>query len=66
MKRQATPGLKMNSRILVITGSNDTAAQYINYMNVFFTAQVRCWLCRSFEVCLCDSNDCFRFRSSKF
>ncbi|XP_077297152.1 transcription factor B4 [Arctopsyche grandis] len=39
MKRQATPGLKMNSRILVITGSNDTAAQYINYMNVFFTAQ---------------------------
>lgn len=34
----------MNSRILVITGSNDTAAQYINYMNVFFTAQVYTFL----------------------
>lgn len=29
----------MNSRILVVTGSNDSASQYMNYMNVFFTAQ---------------------------
>jgi len=39
MKRQSPPGQKINSRVLVITGSSDTAAQYINYMNVFFTAQ---------------------------
>ena len=29
----------MNSRILVVTGSADSASQYMNYMNVFFTAQ---------------------------
>ncbi|XP_039760791.1 general transcription factor IIH subunit 3 [Pararge aegeria] len=39
MRRQAPPGLRQSSRILVVTGSSDTAAQYINYMNVFFTAQ---------------------------
>ncbi|XP_071441019.1 general transcription factor IIH subunit 3 isoform X2 [Hetaerina americana] len=30
---------KMNSRILVITASGDSASQYMNFMNVFFTAQ---------------------------
>ncbi|KAL0860980.1 hypothetical protein ABMA27_009509 [Loxostege sticticalis] len=39
MRRAAPPGLRMNSRVLIVTGSSDTAAQYINYMNVFFTAQ---------------------------
>lgn len=29
----------MNSRILVVTGSADSASQYMSYMNVFFTAQ---------------------------
>jgi len=29
----------MNSRILVMTGSEDSTSQYMNYMNVFFTAQ---------------------------
>ena len=29
----------MNSRILTVTGSADGASQYMNYMNVFFTAQ---------------------------
>ncbi|XP_062532307.1 general transcription factor IIH subunit 3 isoform X1 [Bombyx mori] len=38
-RRSAIPGLRTSSRILVVTGSADTAAQYINYMNVFFTAQ---------------------------
>ncbi|XP_039281966.1 general transcription factor IIH subunit 3 [Nilaparvata lugens] len=32
-------GEKLNSRILAITGSSDSASQYMNYMNVFFTAQ---------------------------
>lgn len=32
-------GEKMNARILIITGSGETASQYMNYMNVFFTAQ---------------------------
>ncbi|KAJ0170809.1 hypothetical protein K1T71_013581 [Dendrolimus kikuchii] len=39
LRRQSTPGLRISSRILIVTGSTDTAAQYINYMNVFFTAQ---------------------------
>lgn len=30
---------QLNSRILVVTGSSDSASQYMNYMNVFFTAQ---------------------------
>lgn len=29
----------MNSRILIITGSGESASQYMNFMNVFFTAQ---------------------------
>ncbi|KAK9732256.1 Transcription factor Tfb4 [Popillia japonica] len=37
--RTKTPGLKINSRILTVTGSGDSASQYMNYMNVFFTAQ---------------------------
>lgn len=32
-------GCKLNSRILVVTGSGDSAFQYMSYMNVFFTAQ---------------------------
>lgn len=32
-------GVKINSRILVVTGTGDSASQYMNYMNVFFTAQ---------------------------
>ncbi|XP_061723627.1 general transcription factor IIH subunit 3 [Cydia pomonella] len=39
IRRQLAPGVRMSSRILIVTGSSDTAAQYINYMNVFFTAQ---------------------------
>ncbi|XP_014280118.1 general transcription factor IIH subunit 3 isoform X2 [Halyomorpha halys] len=39
MKRELPIGDKMNSRILVLTGSSDSASQYMNYMNVFFTAQ---------------------------
>lgn len=39
MGRELAAGVKMNSRILVITGSGDSASQYMNYMNVFFTAQ---------------------------
>lgn len=31
--------MKINSRILVVTGSNECASQYMTYMNVFFTAQ---------------------------
>ncbi|XP_015174593.1 PREDICTED: general transcription factor IIH subunit 3 [Polistes dominula] len=30
---------KFSSRILVITASNDSTMQYMNYMNIFFTAQ---------------------------
>lgn len=32
-------GVKMQSRIVVLTGSNECASQYMTYMNVFFTAQ---------------------------
>ncbi|XP_046746931.1 general transcription factor IIH subunit 3 isoform X1 [Diprion similis] len=39
LEREKVAGEKINSRILVITGSNDSASQYMNYMNVFFTAQ---------------------------
>ncbi|XP_017771590.1 PREDICTED: general transcription factor IIH subunit 3 [Nicrophorus vespilloides] len=39
INRIKAPGLKLNSRILVVTGSGDSASQYMNYMNVFFTAQ---------------------------
>ncbi|GJQ75850.1 putative transcription factor Tfb4 [Trypoxylus dichotomus] len=37
--RTRIPGSKINSRILAVTGSGDSASQYMNYMNVFFTAQ---------------------------
>jgi len=33
------PGQKLHPRILVMTASGDSAAQYMNYMNIFFTAQ---------------------------
>lgn len=39
LEREKVPGEKLHSRILVITGSNDSATQYMNYMNIFFTAQ---------------------------
>lgn len=39
MKRNQEPGMKLNSRILIVTGSEDCAHQYMTYMNVFFTAQ---------------------------
>jgi transcription initiation factor TFIIH subunit 3 len=39
LEQELPPGRKMNSRILVITGSADSASQYMSYMNVFFTAQ---------------------------
>ncbi|KAJ8894723.1 hypothetical protein PR048_000030 [Dryococelus australis] len=39
LERELSSGFKMNSRVLVITGSSDSASQYMNYMNVFFTAQ---------------------------
>jgi transcription factor TFB4 len=34
-----TGDFQLNNRILVVTGSGDSASQYMNYMNVFFTAQ---------------------------
>ncbi|KAK4875373.1 hypothetical protein RN001_011795 [Aquatica leii] len=39
IQRNKPPGCKLNSRILVVTGSGDSAFQYMSYMNVFFTAQ---------------------------
>lgn len=39
LERELAAGEKMNSRILIVTGSNDSASQYMNYMNTFFTAQ---------------------------
>lgn len=39
MKKSQPPGTNLKSRILVITGSDDSASQYMTYMNVFFTAQ---------------------------
>merc|ERR1719234_1123811 len=35
----APPGTKLLARMLVLSASGDSAAQYMNYMNVFFTAQ---------------------------
>ena len=32
-------GGKLRPRLLVLSATGDTAAQYMNYMNVFFTAQ---------------------------
>lgn len=34
-----TPGNKLSPRMLVLSATGDSAAQYMNYMNVFFTAQ---------------------------
>lgn len=39
VQRNKQAGTSMNSRILVVTGSNECASQYMTYMNVFFTAQ---------------------------
>ncbi|CAH1971948.1 unnamed protein product [Acanthoscelides obtectus] len=39
LQRTKPPGAKLNCRILVVTGSDCSASQYMNYMNVFFTAQ---------------------------
>ncbi|KAK9887356.1 hypothetical protein WA026_022025 [Henosepilachna vigintioctopunctata] len=39
LQRTKSPAFTLNSRILVVTGSSDSASQYMNYMNVFFTAQ---------------------------
>lgn len=37
--RNLQAGTRLNSRILVVTGSNECASQYMTYMNVFFSAQ---------------------------
>lgn len=39
LEREKIAGEKLNSRVLVITASHDSATQYMNYMNIFFTAQ---------------------------
>ncbi|XP_023298919.2 general transcription factor IIH subunit 3 [Lucilia cuprina] len=39
IQRNSAAGVKIHSRILVLTGSNECASQYMTYMNVFFTAQ---------------------------
>lgn len=39
VERNKQAGSKINGRILVVTGSNECASQYMTYMNVFFTAQ---------------------------
>lgn len=39
LEREKAAVEKLHARILVITGSNDSATQYMNYMNIFFTAQ---------------------------
>lgn len=39
IERQKQLGTRINSRILLVTGSNECASQYMTYMNVFFTAQ---------------------------
>lgn len=39
IERNKALGTKINSRILIVTGSNECASQYMTYMNVFFTAQ---------------------------
>lgn len=39
LERNKPLGSRINARILVVTGSNECASQYMTYMNVFFTAQ---------------------------
>lgn len=52
--KSRTPGLgRVNTRILVITGSNECASQYMTYMNVFFTAQKKSVV---IDVCALDKN----------
>ncbi|XP_037957372.1 general transcription factor IIH subunit 3 [Teleopsis dalmanni] len=36
---EVEPNTKIRPRILIITGSNENSSQYVNFMNVFFTAQ---------------------------
>ncbi|CAL8073082.1 unnamed protein product [Orchesella dallaii] len=38
-ERELTAGEKLNSRILVVSGSSESTAQYMSFMNVFFSAQ---------------------------
>ena len=46
LEREKVAGEKIYSRILVITASHDSATQYMNYMNIFFTAQkMVCFQC---------------------
>lgn len=39
IKRNKIVGMRLSSRILILTGSDECASQYMTYMNVFFTAQ---------------------------
>jgi len=39
VKSELGPTEKVNPRLFVLSSTGDSAAQYINYMNVFFTAQ---------------------------
>lgn len=39
VERQRGPNSHLNARILLLTGSNECASQYMTYMNVFFTAR---------------------------
>jgi len=39
VKADLGPAQKLHPRLFVLSSSGDSAAQYINYMNVFFTAQ---------------------------
>ncbi|XP_064460336.1 general transcription factor IIH subunit 3-like [Ornithodoros turicata] len=41
IEKEAVDQKKLLSRILVFTGSGDSASQYLNFMNIFFTAQVK-------------------------
>jgi len=51
LEQELSAGTKMNSRILVVTGSADSASQYMNYMNVFFTAQKQVTILRNLRFC---------------
>ena len=39
VQRELPVGHQLKPRILVISGSSDSALQYMTFMNVFFTAQ---------------------------
>ncbi|CAB4056434.1 TFIIH3 [Lepeophtheirus salmonis] len=49
INRRRKENMDLSARILVITASGDTASQYMNYMNVFFTAQN--WMSYSIPAC---------------